>query len=482
MIMKKLIILFTVISFSVSAQNNMQNFISYVNSLSTTNEKNTAVDSFMNFAAPSGFPYIEGNQANFIYRSSVNSAAVAGDFNSWGTTAMNKLNGTNFFYYSRLFEMNARIDYKFVINGSNWILDPRNPNICTGGFGPNSELAMPEYVQPWEIKTYTGVPAGQIETLNVNSYITNTNYAVKVYLPPGYNLTRQYPAVYFQDGYEYIDLAKAVTVINNLIDSNLIEPVIAVFVRPNNRNDEYAGSLRDNYRLFFVNELVPIVDSLYSTIKEASQRLVLGDSFGGNISALISYNHPDVFGNCGLHSAAFWANNYEAYNLIVNGALKNIQWVSVWGTYESLFGNLRTFTDSMIQKGYNYNQLELPEGHSWGLWRATIDVILKEVFPAHLNAVDEVIADLPLEYYLEQNYPNPFNPSTTVKFKVSEDVHVEMKLFDINGQQKEILLNNFMNAGAHSIRINLKNYSSGIYFIRMTAGNFNDIKKIVLLK
>jgi len=101
--MKKLIILFTVISFSVSAQNNMQNFISYVNSLSTTNEKNTAVDSFMNFAAPSGFPYIEGNQANFIYRGSISTAAVAGDFNGWGTTAMNKLNGTNFFYYSRSF-------------------------------------------------------------------------------------------------------------------------------------------------------------------------------------------------------------------------------------------------------------------------------------------------------------------------------------------------------------------------------------------
>ncbi len=480
--MKKLIILFTVISFSVSAQNNMQNFISYVNSLSTTNEKNAAVDSFMNFVAPFGFPYIEGNQANFIYRGSVSTAAVAGDFNGWGTTAMNKLNGTNFFYYFRFFEMNARLDYKFVINSSNWILDPQNPNTCTGGFGPNSELAMPEYVQPWEIKTFSGVPTGQIETLNIHSAIANANYAVKVYLPPGYDSVSKYPTVYFQDGYEYIDLAKAAAVLNNLIDSNLIEPVVAVFVRPNNRNDEYAGSKRNSYRLFFVNELVPFIDSLYSTKKDASRRLVLGDSFGGNISALISYNHPDVFGNCGLHSAAFWANNYEAYNLIVNGTLKDIKWVSVWGTYESLFENMRAFTDSMIQKGYSYYKLELPEGHSWGLWRATIDVILKEIFPAQPNTVEGEIDLLPVDNYLEQNYPNPFNPLTVVKFKVSEDVHVEMKLFDINGQQKEILLNNFMNAGAHSIRINLKNYASGIYFIRMTAGNFNDIKKIVLLK
>ena len=482
MIMKKLIILFTFISFSVSAQNNMQNFISYVNSLSTTNEKNAAVDSFMNFVAPFGFPYLEGNQANFIYRGSVSTAAVAGDFNGWDTTAMNKLNGTNFFYYSRSFEMNARLDYKFVINSSNWILDPLNPKTCTGGFGPNSELAMPEYVQPWEIKTFSGVPTGQIETLNIHSTIANANYAVKIYLPPGYDSVSKYPTVYFQDGYEYIDLAKAVAVLNNLIDSNLIEPVVAVFIRPNNRNDEYAGSKRNSYRLFFINELVPFIDSIYSTKKDASQRLVLGDSFGGNISALISYNHPDVFCNCGLHSASFWANNYEAYNLIVNGTLKDIKWVSVWGTYESLFENMRAFSDSLIQKGYNYSKLELPEGHSWGLWRATIDVILKEIFPAQPNTVEGEIALLPVDNYLEQNYPNPFNPSTVVKFKVSEDVHVEMKLFDITGQQKEILLNNFMNAGAHFIRINLKNYASGIYFIRMTAGNFYDIKKIVLLK
>ncbi len=74
-----------------------------------------------------------------------------------------------------------------------------------------------------------------------------------------------YPTVYFQDGSEYISLGKAVNVIDNLLDSSKIQPVIAVFVKPNNRDVEYQGSLRNQYRLFFVNELVPYIDANYKT-------------------------------------------------------------------------------------------------------------------------------------------------------------------------------------------------------------------------
>ena len=111
---------------------------------------------------------------------------------------------------------------------------------------------------------------------------------------------------------------------------------------------------------------------------------MLGDSYGGNISALISYNHSYIFGNCGLHSAAFQSNNYEAYNLIVNGIKKDIKFCSIWGTYESLFTNMRNFRDSLLNKGYDIKWLELPEGHSWGLWRATIDEMLICFFPKKL--------------------------------------------------------------------------------------------------
>lgn len=173
----KILLLFLFFAISVSAQSLFQNFINKVNSISDPSAKNSAVDSFMAASASKGFPYIENNTANFVYRGTVSSAAVAGDFNDWSSNdKMTNLSGTNFYYYTKTFELNARLDYKFVLNSNNWILDPYNPKTVLGGFGPNSELAMPGYVQPWEIKYYSSVKHGTIENHNIYSSIVGANY------------------------------------------------------------------------------------------------------------------------------------------------------------------------------------------------------------------------------------------------------------------------------------------------------------------
>ncbi len=154
--------------------------------------------------------------------------------------------------------------------------------------------------------------------------------------------------------------------------------------------------------------------------KIPKERLVLGDSYGGNISALISYNHPEVFGLCGLHSAAFQPNGYEAYNLIINGPVEDIKWSSIWGTYEGLYVNMRSFRDFLIGANYELDWLERPEGHSWGLWRATIDKMLEYFFPDNSSGVIAENGFTPDGFILYQNYPNPFNPSTNIGFQISE--------------------------------------------------------------
>src|SRR5690606_22069284 len=124
-----------------------------------------------------------------IYLGNVSSVTLAGDFNGWNSNsdALNKLAGTNFWYITKIFELNARLDYKFVRNGNDWILDPENPNTCTGGFGPNSELSMPEYIQPWEIEFNSTTQHGSVETKNLFSTNTGSNYQIKIYLPAGYD-------------------------------------------------------------------------------------------------------------------------------------------------------------------------------------------------------------------------------------------------------------------------------------------------------
>ena len=485
--MKKLFILLVLIFITNSySQNEFQLFISYVNSLQNQTQKNAAVDSFLVYARTRGIPFITGDSANFIYRGNVNSVSIAGDFNGWNPNwNMINLSQTNFWYYSRVFESDARLDYKFVTNGSNWILDPENPKQVMGGFGPNSELAMPTYVQPWEINYRSNIPHGTVVNKTIFSVNVNTTYQLKIYLPPDYDSTssKRYPTVYFQDGFEYISLGYAVNVIDNLLDSNKIEPVIAVFVRPNNRNDEYAGSKRNQYRLFFANELVPYIDSTFKTIKQADKRLVLGDSFGGNISAIISYNHPEVFGLCGLHSGAFWPNNYEIYNQIINGPYKNIKWCSIWGSYEgSLVTNMRNFRDFLLNNNYQLRWKERPEGHSWGLWRATIDDMLMFFFPYEPSSLEEQ-TDILESYQLFQNYPNPFNPSTTISWRLAVGSWQTIKLYNALGEEIDTVVEGYYEAGKHStFYIINSTLPSGVYFYRLQAGSFNQTKKMILIR
>ncbi|MFA6596555.1 MAG: alpha/beta hydrolase-fold protein [Ignavibacteriaceae bacterium] len=492
--MKKLLaITFVLITFncSILGQTQFQSFLSYANSISDSLQKNIVLDSFITYHKAVRIPIAEDNYAIFLYKGYTQTVSVAGDFNGWQTNfLMTRVTKSNFFYATKLFEPNARVDYKIVLNNTNWYLDPLNPNTCTGGYGPNSELAMPEYIQPKEIKYDGTITHGKIEQKTIISTNASATYQLKIYLPPDYNPSENkiYPTVYFQDGFEYIDLAGAVNVLDNLIAAKKIEKVIAVFVKPNNRNDEYALSKRTQYRLFFVKELVPFIDSFYKTEQAAKRRLVLGDSYGGNISALICYYHPEVFGNCGLHSGAFQENNYEAYNLFISSPKKEVKFSMVWGTYEPLYPNMRQFRDSLELIGYEFNWSELPEGHSWGLWRANIDFMLEYIFPYTPTGVNEGLNISPDKFELHQNYPNPFNPTTVISYQLPVFSKVSLKVYDILGNEVALLVDEEKPAGEYQVNFNTrlttnnKQLSSGVCFYQLKTGDFIQTRKMVVLK
>lgn len=336
------------------------------------------------------FPYIspDNQQVYFIYQSdfSIAQVALAGDMNGWNPDAspMTNLEYTRLWYRSDIFPSDARLDYKFVI-GSSWILDPNNPNTVSGGFGPNSELAMPDYIQPWEIEKDEMVAEGTIEQYNLESRNTGKTYDVRVYLPPGYDEQASYPVAYFHDGTDYLFLGSAATVFDNLIDAGKIQPLIGVFVPPTDRTNEYATGMRFQYAAFFAEELVPFIDNNFATITDPASRAVIGASFGGNISAIISFTYPEVFGNCGIHSGAFQMNDFSTNDLVMEGVRKDIRVASIWGIYEGLYFNMRDIRDYLIDTNYDVYWKELPEGHSWGLWRSTTDDMLEFFFPATVN-------------------------------------------------------------------------------------------------
>ena len=88
----------------------------------------------------------------------------------------------------------------------------------------------------------------------------------------------------------------------------------------------------------------------------------------------------------------------------------------------------------------------------------------------------------PDEFELSQNYPNPFNPSTNIAFELPKSGHVMLSVFNLLGQKVATLIDQNMDAGSHNVHFDATNLPSGLYFYQLQSGNFNSIKKMVLLK
>jgi hypothetical protein len=88
----------------------------------------------------------------------------------------------------------------------------------------------------------------------------------------------------------------------------------------------------------------------------------------------------------------------------------------------------------------------------------------------------------PTEYELSQNYPNPFNTATTIKFSIPEGSQVSLKIYNSLGQEIKTLVNRFMEAGVHTVNFNAVDLNSGMYFYKLNAGEFNQVRKMTLIK
>ncbi len=89
---------------------------------------------------------------------------------------------------------------------------------------------------------------------------------------------------------------------------------------------------------------------------------------------------------------------------------------------------------------------------------------------------------IPESYSLYQNYPNPFNPATTIKYAIPADQFVTLKVYNVIGQEVATLVNSIQSAGTYSAQFDAAKLATGIYVYRLTAGNFVQTKKMLLVK
>ncbi len=108
------------------------------------------------------------------------------------------------------------------------------------------------------------------------------------------------------------------------------------------------------------------------------------------------------------------------------------------------------------------------------------DSILVDITPA--TGLEDDLQTTPQTYALEQNYPNPFNPLTHIKYAVPRAGHVTLTVFDVLGRKVATLVDARKEAGYHVVKFNAGKFSSGVYFYRIQAGKFAQIKKMILLK
>jgi len=84
--------------------------------------------------------------------------------------------------------------------------------------------------------------------------------------------------------------------------------------------------------------------------------------------------------------------------------------------------------------------------------------------------------------YLEQNYPNPFNPSTIIKYSLNEGTKLKLSVFSLLGEELEVLVNKYQTMGIYQFKFDASNYSSGVYFYRLSTTTGVLTKKLLIIK
>ncbi|CAN5585313.1 hypothetical protein BH10BAC5_BH10BAC5_06470 [soil metagenome] len=98
-------------------------------------------------------------------------------------------------------------------------------------------------------------------------------------------------------------------------------------------------------------------------------------------------------------------------------------------------------------------------------------------------AVGNIGTEIPATFTLKQNYPNPFNPITNIRFDMPQSANVTLKVYNVSGQEVATLVNNeILSAGVKEVHFDATTFSSGIYFYTLSAGNFTQTKKMMLIK
>jgi len=187
-------------------------------------------------------------------------------------------------------------------------------------------------------------------------------------------------------------------------------------------------------------------------------------------------------------AAMWWLSGKTSYQPALIQALKDFpgdKYAQVIGRSDetSRFQNndYKTIFSQAKEIGLRYI-----EPWEWEYKNHTYDYLLKD-FNSWVDSIYNITTSVeghsqPLQFSLVQNYPNPFNPTTTIRFSLRQREHVSLKVFDVLGRNVGTLVNEVKEAGSYEVKFYASKFSSGIYFYRLTDGEFTQVKRMTLIK
>lgn len=306
--------------------------------------------------------------------------------------------------------------YKFVVDGQNY-LDPSNVYRCRDiASFTNIFIVTKDKGDKGDLYNVNKVPHGNVSKVWYDSPTLKATRRMTVYTPAGYDKGGKYPVLYLLHGAggdedAWTTLGRAAQILDNLIASGKVKPMIVVMPNGNANCDAAPGEWdKGMYKPTFMGhqaskpvasteesfkDIVKYIDKNYRTKANKQNRAICGLSMGGGHSYGISKLYPDMFNYVGLFSAAVSMNvkGFDGLNdkdqsiapetaqqlKVMFQKKPALYWIAI-GKTDFLYKNNKDYRDYLDKMGYKYEYVETEGGHIWRNWRVYLTEFSQRLF------------------------------------------------------------------------------------------------------
>ena len=250
-----------------------------------------------------------------------------------------------------------------------------------------------------------------------------------------------------------------------------------------NNNDIYAGTYYISGVYMSTNNGINWIQRGLDTLSVLSLTINGDNIFAGTQSGFYAGEGIYLSTNNGLNWVKTSFNNQHVRALI---SYNNIIFAGAdSGVYLTTNNGI-----NWLQKNLGFNYLyrikSLWVANNF-LFAGTLDNSIWRRSLTEIIGIHNISSEIPVNFSLSQNYPNPFNPKTKIKFDLMEEgrfktQEVKLVIYDITGKEIQTLVNETMKPGSYEVTFDGSNLPSGVYFYKLTAGNYIESKKMILIK